>query len=53
MISDEDGFYMKIIALDEIYNFIVFSFFIWSFKMFEKIKQNFMGILIAYKRLLP
>jgi hypothetical protein len=28
MISDEDVFYMKIIALDEIYNFLVFSFFI-------------------------
>jgi hypothetical protein len=27
-ISDEDDLYMKIIALDEIYNFLVFSFFI-------------------------
>jgi hypothetical protein len=27
-ISDEDDFYMKIVALDEIYNFLVFSFFI-------------------------
>ena len=26
--SDEDDFYMKIVALDEIYNFLVFSFFI-------------------------
>jgi hypothetical protein len=30
MISDEDDFYMKIVALDEIYNFLVFSFFIWD-----------------------
>jgi len=28
MISDEDVFYMKIIALDEIYNFLVFSFYL-------------------------
>ena len=28
MISDEDDLYMKIIDLDEIYNFIVLSFFI-------------------------
>ena len=26
-ISDKDNFYMKIVALDEIYNFLVFSFF--------------------------
>jgi len=38
MISDEDDFYMKIVALDEIYNFLVFSFFI---KIFKKIKQKF------------
>jgi hypothetical protein len=28
MISDEDDFYMKNVALDEIYNFLVFSFLI-------------------------
>ena len=27
MTLDEDDFYMKIIALDEIYNFVVLSFF--------------------------
>jgi hypothetical protein len=27
MISDEDDFYMKNVALDEIYNFLVLSFF--------------------------
>ena len=27
-ISDEDDFYMKIIALDEIYNFLVLGFII-------------------------
>ena len=30
MIMDEDDFYMKIVALDEIYNFLVLSFFIWG-----------------------
>jgi hypothetical protein len=28
--SDEDELYMKIVALDEIYNFVVLSFFIWG-----------------------
>jgi ribulose bisphosphate carboxylase small subunit len=27
--SDEDELYIKIVALDEIYNFVVLSFFIW------------------------
>ena len=27
-ISDEDNFYIKIMALDKVYNFLVFSFFI-------------------------
>jgi hypothetical protein len=30
MISDEDDFYMKNVALDEIYNFLVLSFLIWD-----------------------
>ena len=30
MILDEDEFYMKIIVLDEIYNFLVLSFLIWD-----------------------
>ena len=30
MILDEDDFYMKIVALDEIYNFVVLSFLIWG-----------------------
>jgi hypothetical protein len=27
--SDEDELYMKIVALDEIYNFVGLSFFFW------------------------
>jgi hypothetical protein len=30
MISDEDDFYMKNVALDDIYNFLVLSFLIWD-----------------------
>ena len=30
MISDEDDLYMKIVALDEMYNFVVEKFLIWS-----------------------
>jgi hypothetical protein len=30
MISDEDDFIMKNVALDEIYNFLVLSFLIWD-----------------------
>jgi hypothetical protein len=30
MISDEDDFYMKNVALDEIYNFLVLIFLIWN-----------------------
>ena len=30
MNSNEDKFYIKIIALDTVYNFIVEKFFIWS-----------------------
>jgi hypothetical protein len=30
MISDEDDFYIKNIAIDEIYNFLVLSFLIWD-----------------------
>jgi hypothetical protein len=30
MISDEDDFYMKNVALDEIYNFLVLNFLIWD-----------------------
>jgi hypothetical protein len=38
-ISDKDDFYMKIIAFDEIYNFLVFSFFyLRSFRSSKKIK---------------
>jgi hypothetical protein len=33
---DEDGFYMKIVDLDEIYNFLVLSFFVWRCKMLKK-----------------
>jgi hypothetical protein len=34
---DEDEIYMKIVVLDEIYDFVVLSFFIWGFKMLKKI----------------
>ena len=30
MNSDEDKLYIKIVDLDEIYNFVVQNFFIWS-----------------------
>jgi hypothetical protein len=30
MISDEDDFYMKNVALDEIYNFLILNFLIWD-----------------------
>jgi hypothetical protein len=30
MMLDEDELYIKIVALDEIYNFVVLSFFIWG-----------------------
>jgi hypothetical protein len=30
MILDEDDFYIKIVALDEIYDFLVLSFKIWG-----------------------
>jgi hypothetical protein len=30
MMSDEDNFYMYIVDLNEIYNFVVLSFFIWE-----------------------
>jgi hypothetical protein len=30
--SDEDDFYMKIISLDEIYNFLVLNVFIWDYE---------------------
>ena len=34
MTSYKDDFYMKIVALDEIYNFLVLSFFIWYIFLF-------------------
>jgi hypothetical protein len=30
MILDEDDFYIKIVALDEIYDFLVLGFLIWG-----------------------
>jgi hypothetical protein len=42
MISDEDNFYIKIVALDEIYNFLVFIFFSFEvFKMLKKLNKVF------------
>jgi hypothetical protein len=28
--SNEDTIYIKVVALNEIYNFVVFSFYIWG-----------------------
>jgi hypothetical protein len=36
-IWDEDDFYVKIVALDEIYNFLVLSFF--SFEIVKMLKK--------------
>jgi hypothetical protein len=35
---DEDDFYMKVVAVDEIYNFLILSFF--SFEVSKMIKNN-------------
>ena len=49
MILDADDLYMKIIALNEIYNLVLrFSFEV--VKMLKKIKQSFSSILITCKR---
>ena len=37
MTSDEDDFYMKIVALDEIYNFLVLNFSFDDVKVLKKI----------------
>ena len=39
--SDGDEFYTKIVALNEIYNFIVLSFFIWIHQYAKIINLNF------------
>jgi hypothetical protein len=40
MISDEDDFYMKNVALDEIYNFLVLKFFnLRSLKCLKKLNK--------------
>jgi hypothetical protein len=36
MNSDGDKIYMKIVAFDEIYNFVVWTFFIWSHLVAKK-----------------
>ena len=41
MNSDGDKFYMKIVDLDEIYNFVVHKFFIWSYFGAQIIDTNF------------
>ena len=41
MNSDGDKLYMKIVDLDEIYNFIVQIFFIWSHLGAQIIDTNF------------
>jgi hypothetical protein len=37
---DEDEFYMKIVALDEIYNFVVLSFLFEDVKMIKNNNNN-------------
>jgi hypothetical protein len=37
MTLDEDKIYIKTVALDEIHNLVVLSFFIWDVKMLRKI----------------
>ena len=41
MNSNEDKFYVKIIALDTVYNFIVEKFFIWSRLVSQNLILNF------------
>ena len=41
MNSDEDKLYIKIVDLDEIYNFVVQNFFIWSYLGAQIIDTNF------------
>jgi len=43
MNSDGDGLYMRIVDLDEIYNFVVQIFFIWSHLGAKIIKANFIS----------
>ena len=38
---DGDQLYMKIVDLDEIYNFVVQTFFIWSHLVTQIIETNF------------
>jgi hypothetical protein len=49
--SDEDEIYIKIAALDEIYNFVVLSFSFQDVKMLKKLIYNFRSIITAYKSL--
>ena len=35
--TDEDDFYMKIISLDEIYNFLISNVFIWDYEDAKKL----------------
>jgi hypothetical protein len=49
MMSGEDELYMKIVALDEIYNFVALSFFLFKdINMLKKLIINFKTIIIAY-----
>jgi hypothetical protein len=38
MVSNEDTYYMKNVALNEIYNFLVLSFLFWGNEDAKKIK---------------
>jgi hypothetical protein len=48
MNSDEDKFYMKIVAFDEIYSFVVQNFFIWSNIVSQKMIYYQISILYPY-----
>jgi len=41
MNSNEDKFYVKIIALDTVYSFVVKKFFIWSCLVSQNLILNF------------
>ena len=45
MTLDWNDFYIKIVALDEIYNFVILSFFIWG--RFEALQIHYKSICIV------
>jgi hypothetical protein len=55
MNSDRDEIYTKIVAFDDIYNFVIQSFFIWSHLRTQKVdirsRSQFRVSRIVYRRL--